>query len=220
MIRRIIFIIILCCIFLTYGVFAESLSCTGDTCDDNQQSAAKQFSAGERYYSSGRYTDALAAYMTASELDYQRCYCDKKIVELYIRLNQPNQALSWSRSAFTGCGDQDKTLWKLQGDAYSYLGRNDEAVAAYDKALEIDSGYADALTQKNYIMAVTSTPEPVSTYTTISSKTVASKASSTGGLFNGNLIPDLSGSPGIALLISLAGGIGVVYLLNKTLPKT
>nr|WP_320161115.1 hypothetical protein [uncultured Methanoregula sp.] len=90
--------------------------------------------------------------MTASDLDYKRCYCEKKIIDIYLRLNQANSGLTRSRSAFTSCGDQDRQLWKLQGDAFTALDRIDEAANSYSKA-----GYSAPSFQQRPTFTISST---------------------------------------------------------------
>jgi tetratricopeptide (TPR) repeat protein len=165
MIRKIFFIIIFCCLFLIPVVYAGSYSCSGTSCSDNDQIALKQFNAAERYYSARNYTYALSAYMTAADLDYKKCYCEEKIITIYLKLDQANSALTRSRSALTPC-EQDKQLWKLQGDAFTALGRYDDAANSYSNA-----GSSTRPTQKTIAFT------PSSTYSAVQPEATLTRAS-------------------------------------------
>jgi tetratricopeptide (TPR) repeat protein len=218
MIYKIILVTLICCIFFTCSVHAGSYSCQGDECSDTKQDAIQQFDAGESYYNSGDYTKALNAYMTSSKLDYNKCYCDKKIVQIYVYLNQPSRALTESYSAFNSCGDKDKVLWKLQGDAFLVLQRTQEARDAYNKALAIDPNYSEAVVQKNRLPTTISTTRTVTPSQVIPVQTTVPKIYSTASNFNSGLT-NFTESMNIPLVFSLGCGLGIVIILNTIVFK-
>jgi tetratricopeptide (TPR) repeat protein len=205
--RRFLVFIIFCGLFLSHGVYAGSYSCSGISCSDNAQAATKQFYAAERFYSSGDYDDALAAYQTAVILDYRKCYCNKKIVDIYLRENKATLALTWSRSAVTSCGDHDSELLKLQADAYAALNRNDEAATAYDQA----SGGSSYYRQKSPAYTPSST---FVSYSANSANQPGSAETNSGSSYEGQ---NLENDPIRPILIDLVLGALFVWLLYRIL---
>ena len=140
-------VIIILIIFFAWIIIptqAVGSTCVGTGCSDNAKEAINQYIAAGNFFNKGDYEKALAAYMTASQLGYEKCSSDKKIIEINFKLGRDTQALTASRNAFSSCGSNDKVVWNYYGDALYRFNNYPEALDAYNKALELDPYYTSA----------------------------------------------------------------------------
>ena len=98
------------------------------------------FALGVACVESGRYQEALEAFLIADSRDPDYEPTLYNIGHTYLQLDEPEQALPWLKRALRREPKKLATLHRL-GLACERLGRREEAVTWWRRALEIDPGY-------------------------------------------------------------------------------
>lgn len=109
------------------------------------------FALGSLYASAGRYDDALRWLDLAGRLNERSALPARELAEVYLSIGRPDatiQALEQARSRDAAIADAH--YFTLLGAAYGGLARYDEAIYAFDRALEIDPTHFEARLNRGY----------------------------------------------------------------------
>jgi tetratricopeptide (TPR) repeat protein len=111
---------------------------------------------GEAYLRRNLLPEALAATQRASELKARYAEAHNNLGQIYSRMNQPQRAVAEYRKAAAYALEQSYTLaaaraWNNIGYELHRAGKVGEAVAAYQRALELQPHFAGALNNLGYV---------------------------------------------------------------------
>jgi tetratricopeptide (TPR) repeat protein len=96
---------------------------------------------GNIYFNSGKYDEATQAFYKAIELDPNYGWSFYNLASLHVHKGQYADAIPLYKKgiSFLTKGKDKALLWNRLGDAYRRLDDSDNAMVAYQKALELDS---------------------------------------------------------------------------------
>ncbi len=110
------------------------------------EGARVYISIGNVYYQQGRYEDAETTYRKAIDLDSESAWPYKNLGLVYEKQEKYEQAAKFYKQAIERHkNSEDQALsWRNLGDVYTILSRYDDALAAFQNALDHDPDYAYA----------------------------------------------------------------------------
>jgi tetratricopeptide (TPR) repeat protein len=96
---------------------------------------------GNVYFNTGSYEDAVVAYSKSIELDRQFAWPYSNLALVYVQKGRFAEAmLLYQRSIELFANDKDKAIsWNRLGNVYRRLNDYDNAIAAYQRADELDT---------------------------------------------------------------------------------
>jgi tetratricopeptide (TPR) repeat protein len=97
---------------------------------------------GNVYFTAGSFDDAIAAYSKAIELDTQFAWPYTNLASTYVKKERFQEAiLLYQRSIELFSNENDKAVtWNRMGDVYRRLDDYENAIAAYQRADDLDPG--------------------------------------------------------------------------------
>jgi len=107
---------------------------------------------GSIYYNTGAYDDAIQAFSKAIELDQSYGWPYNNLALIYFHKGRYAEAILLYQKAIRLLGEtkEKALLWNRLGDAYRRLDEHDNAVIAYQKAVELDPGHVSLLTRARF----------------------------------------------------------------------
>ena len=109
------------------------------------------FALGSLYAAAGRYEDALRWLDLAGRLNERSALPARELAEVYLAIGRPDatiRALELARSRDAAIADAH--YFTLLGAAHGGLARYDQAIDAFDRALEIDPAHFEARLNRGY----------------------------------------------------------------------
>ena len=97
------------------------------------------------FYSLGEYTEAIAAYNQALEIDPKNIWLWNNRGEAYVKLKEFDRAISDFKTAIELDPDRSFVPWNNLGKLYYQQQNYQQAVRSYDEALDIKADYLPAL---------------------------------------------------------------------------
>ena len=107
---------------------------------------------GNVYFSAGSFDDAIAAYTKAIELDSQFAWPHTNLALCYVQKGRLEEAIMlYQRSIELFASEKDKAVtWNRMGNVYRRLNDYEKAIAAYQRADELDPGNAAVSQQSRF----------------------------------------------------------------------
>jgi tetratricopeptide (TPR) repeat protein len=107
---------------------------------------------GNIYYNTGAFEEAMNAFEMAIELDPSYGWSYNNLASIYFHQKRYSDAVPLYQKGLQLLDDyKDKAfLWNRLGDAYRRLEENDQAVAAYRKAIDLDPENVSLLTRARF----------------------------------------------------------------------
>jgi len=115
---------------------------TDQTVDMDTKNAHVWNELGNVYFKAGSFDDAIAAYSKAIELDTQFAWPYTNLASTYVKKDRFREAiLLYQRSIELFSNENDKAVtWNRLGDVYRHLNDYENAIAAYQRADDLDPG--------------------------------------------------------------------------------
>jgi len=112
------------------------------TVDIDTKNACVWNELGNVYFNAGSYDDAITAYSRAIELDKQFAWPYTNMALSYVQKGRLDEAINlYQRSIELLSSEKDKAVtWNRLGNVYRRLNDYDNAIAAYQRADELDPG--------------------------------------------------------------------------------
>ena len=112
------------------------------TFDSDTKNAHVWNELGNVYFNAGSFEDAIAAFNRAIELDKQFPWPYTNLALTYVQQDRLDEAIMlYQRSIELFANDKDKAMtWNRLGNAYRRLNEYEKAIAAYQRADQIDPG--------------------------------------------------------------------------------
>jgi len=109
---------------------------------EQAKSVEEHFNLGTEYLKQGQFSQAVAEFQTAAQIDPKQHVVFANLGQAYAGLNQPEKAIEAYEQAITLKPDEP-ALYNNLGGLYARLGRIEDAQRAYQKAAELNPTQAE-----------------------------------------------------------------------------